>query len=94
VAGLAVCAVCGLISQAISTGYVALTAKEGRSSAVGLYVTIFYTGGSFGAFLAGLAWEHAGWPACVALVCAMLVLMAAVVALVWRDRTPTASAAA
>ena len=41
IAGLAVCAVCGLISQAISTGYVTLTAQEGRSSAVGLYATIF-----------------------------------------------------
>ena len=92
IAGLAVCAVCGLISQAISTGYVTLTAKEGRSSAVGLYVTIFYIGGSFGAFLTGLAWEKAGWPACVALVCAMIAVIAAVVAAMWRGK-PTASAA-
>jgi MFS transporter, YNFM family, putative membrane transport protein len=92
IAGLAVCAVCGLISQAISTGYVTLTAKEGRSSAVGLYVTIFYIGGSFGAFLTGLAWEKAGWPACVALVCAMIVLITAVVAAMWRGKA-TASAA-
>lgn len=94
IAGLAVCAVCGLISQAISTGYVTLTAQEGRSSAVGLYVTIFYIGGSFGAFLTGLAFEAAGWPACVALVCAMIAIIAAVVAAMWRDgATPTASAA-
>ena len=39
IAGLAVCAGCGLICQAVSTGYVAVTAKAGRSSAVGLYVT-------------------------------------------------------
>ena len=84
IAGLAICAVCGLISQAVSTGYVTLTAKEGRSSAVGLYVTIFYTGGSFGAFLTGLAWEKAGWPACVALVCAMIGVIAAVVAAMWN----------
>jgi YNFM family putative membrane transporter len=89
IAGLSVCAVCGLISQAISTGYVTLTAKEGRSSAVGLYVTIFYIGGSFGAFLTGIAWEKAGWPACVALVCAMIVLIAAVVAVGWKDRPPS-----
>jgi MFS transporter, YNFM family, putative membrane transport protein len=85
IAGLAICAVSGLISQAISTGYVTLTAKEGRSSAVGLYVTIFYIGGSFGAFLTGLTWERAGWPACVALVCAMIILIAAVVAVGWND---------
>jgi YNFM family putative membrane transporter len=91
IAGLAVCAVCGLIAQAISTGYVTLTAREGRSSAVGLYVTIFYIGGSFGAFLTGLAWEHAGWPACVALVCMMIAIMAAVVAFGWNDKTTIAA---
>jgi MFS transporter, YNFM family, putative membrane transport protein len=85
-AGLALCAVCGLTSQAISTGYVTLTAQEGRSSAVGLYVTFFYTGGSVGAFLGGIAWEHAGWPACVGLAAAMAAAIAAVVALIWRDR--------
>jgi predicted MFS family arabinose efflux permease len=86
IAGLAVCAVCGLISQAISTGYVTLTAQEGRSSAVGLYVTIFYIGGSFGAFLTGLAFEKAGWPGCVALVCAMIAVIAAVVAAIWTGK--------
>jgi predicted MFS family arabinose efflux permease len=91
IAGLAVCAVCGLISQAISTGYVAMTAQEGRSSAVGLYVTAFYVGGSFGALLPGLAWETGGWPACVAMVIAMLAIMASVIALVWRER-PIAAA--
>ena len=48
VAGLALGAGCGLIFQAVSTGYVTVTAKTGRSSAVGLYVTSFYLGGSFG----------------------------------------------
>jgi MFS transporter, YNFM family, putative membrane transport protein len=86
VAGLALCAGCGLICQAVSTGYVTLTAKEGRSSAVGLYVTSFYIGGSFGALLPGLAWDAAGWPGCVAMVLAMLAIMALVVGLVWTAR--------
>ena len=51
------CAACGMLCQTISTGYVTAIAKEGRSSAVGLYVTAFYVGGSMGAFLPGLAWE-------------------------------------
>ena len=63
VVGLILCAACGMLAQTISTGYVAATAKEGRSSAVGLYVTAFYVGGSVGAFLPGLAWDAAGWPA-------------------------------
>ena len=60
-AGLTLCAVCGMICQAVSTGYVTMTAKEGRSSAVGLYATRYYVGGSAGAFLTGLAWTFAGW---------------------------------
>jgi predicted MFS family arabinose efflux permease len=81
--GLAFCAGCGLLCQTVSTGYVTTTAKEGRSSAVGLYVTSFYVGGSVGAFLPGLAYERAGWPACVALVAMMLMLMALIVLLAW-----------
>jgi MFS family permease len=54
IAGLALGAGCGLICQAVSTGYVTTTAKAGRSSAVGLYVTSFYTGGSFGAAVAAM----------------------------------------
>src|SRR5262252_4157230 len=82
--GLLLCAVCGMLCQAISTGYVAAIAKEGRSSAVGLYVTAFYVGGSMGALLPGLAWSAAGWPACVAMALAMLVIMTAIATLAYR----------
>jgi predicted MFS family arabinose efflux permease len=85
VAGLALSAGCGLICQAVSTGYVTTTAKTGRSSAVGLYVTSFYLGGSFGAALGGFAWTLGGWPACVALVALMLAVIAAIVGLAWRE---------
>ena len=88
VAGLALCAACGLMCQAISTGYVTVTAKAGRSSAVGLYVTSFYIGGSFGAALGGLAWNFGGWPACVGLVAAMLLILAAIVFFGWTRRVP------
>ncbi len=81
--GLALGAGCGLICQAVSTGYVTTTAKAGRSSAVGLYVTSFYIGGSFGAAAGGIAWTLGGWPACVALVAAMLAIMAAIVIFAW-----------
>src|SRR4029078_2226855 len=66
VAGLALGGGCGLICRAVSTGYVTVTAKAGRSSAVGLYVTSFYLGGSFGAAVGAIAWTLGGrarWPA-------------------------------
>ena len=92
--GLAISAGCGLICQAISTGYVTITAKAGRSSAVGLYVTSFYVGGSFGAALGGLAWTIAGWAACIALVVAMLLIMAGIVYFAWARRVPAGPATA
>ena len=87
IAGLILCAACGMLCQTISTGYVTAIAKEGRSSAVGLYVTSFYIGGSMGAFLPGLAWNAGGWPACIAMVVAMLAAMALIAALAYRGAT-------
>jgi predicted MFS family arabinose efflux permease len=83
IVGLAISAAAGLICQAISTGYVTITAKAGRSSAVGLYVTSFYAGGSTGAALGGAAWTLGGWPACVALVALTLLIMTAIVYFAW-----------
>jgi MFS transporter, YNFM family, putative membrane transport protein len=82
-AGLTLCAVCGMLCQTISTSYVTMTAQQGRSSAVGLYASIFYIGGSAGAFLTGLAWNAAGWNGCVALIVAMQIVIAAIVAAAW-----------
>jgi YNFM family putative membrane transporter len=82
--GLTLCAVCGMVCQAVSTGYVTLTAKEGRSSAVGLYATSYYVGGSAGAFFGGLAWTFSGWGGCVAVIVVMQVIIAAIVAIMWR----------
>ncbi len=82
--GLLICATCGMICQAVSTGYVVTTAKEGRSSAAGLYASMFYFGGSAGAFLIGLVWNATGWAGCVAAIVAVQVAMAAVVAVAWE----------
>lgn len=86
--GLAICAACGLVCQSVSTGYVTITAKAGRSSAVGLYVTSFYLGGSCGAALGGIAWSLGAWPACVVLIAIMLAVMASVVIFAWARRVP------
>jgi MFS transporter, YNFM family, putative membrane transport protein len=84
ITGLALCAACGLLCQATSTSYVITVAKEGRSSAVGLYASIFYIGGSVGAFLTGFAWNAAGWTGCVVMILAMQLIVAAIVALAWE----------
>ncbi len=84
IVGLAICAICGMVCQAVSTGYVITTAKEGRSSAAGLYASTFYLGGSAGAFLIGFVWQATGWTGCVAAIVAVQAIMAAIVALAWE----------
>src|SRR6202142_390329 len=84
IVGLTIFATCGMLCQAVSTGYVITTAKEGRSSAAGLYASSFYIGGSAGAFLMGLVWHAAGWDGCVAAIIAIQAAMAVIVALAWE----------
>jgi predicted MFS family arabinose efflux permease len=91
VLGLAICSCCGILTQASSTGFVAITAKTGTSAAVGLYVTSFYVGGTFGGYLPGLAYEAGEWSASLALILAMIAIMAAIVATAWKNETEIAS---
>ena len=78
IGGMALIAVGIFTEQVLSIGYVALAARGARSSAVGLYVSCYYVGGSLGGVLPAGIWSHAGWPGCVALVllvqCAMLTI--------------------
>jgi len=82
--GLAIAASGGFIVQATSTGYVALTAESGRTSAIGFYACTYYVGGSVGAILPGLTWNAGGWPACVAMIVAVQAAMAAVIFFGWQ----------
>jgi YNFM family putative membrane transporter len=83
VGGLAVISATGFLCQSSATSYVATSARDGASTAVGLYVTFFYVGGSLGGALGGAAWSCGGWPAVVAMAAAMLGAMAVIVARVW-----------
>ena len=85
--GLSLCAGCGMLCQATSTGYVTASVHEGRSSAIGLYVTCFYIGGSVGGLVAGVLWSQAGWPAVVALSAIVLAMMGVIVTFAW-SRSP------
>lgn len=81
VLGLSLLAIGIFTEQMLSMGYVAIAADGSRSTAVGLYVTCYYIGGSLGGIAPATIWSHAGWPGCVALV---LVVQAVAVATVWR----------
>ncbi len=84
--GLSVCAGCGMLCQATSTGYVTASANAGRSSAIGLYVSSFYVGGSVGGVAAGALWSAAGWWGVVALSAAVVVMMGMIVILMWSAK--------
>ena len=71
VAGLALCATGVFIAQAATSSYIGAVTTQDRASAVGLYSTFYYTGGSVGAALPAALWAGGGWPACVALVVAV-----------------------
>ena len=80
-------AICGglFVVQSLSLGFIGVTVTRARSTAVGLYVTIYYIGGAMGGIVPAPLWRSAGWPSVVALVGAVIVLMAAAGAAYWRE---------
>jgi len=72
------------IQQTLATAFVGSAAREGKSTAVGLYVTFYYIGGSFGGLAPAGIWRDFGWPGCVALVILMQIAMLAVVLRFWK----------
>jgi MFS transporter, YNFM family, putative membrane transport protein len=74
------------IAQSTAASFLRIAAPEGaRASAAGLYLTCYYLGGTAGGVIPGYVWMLGGWPACVALI-AVLLLVILVVALVgWKE---------
>lgn len=91
--GLAFTAAGIFTEQLLSLGYVAAAARRSRSTAVGLYVTCYYVGGSLGGILPASIWHHLGWPGCVALVLAVQVAAMLVTQTVWPRHAPLPSTA-
>ncbi len=94
VLGLAFAAAGIFTEQVLSLGYVAAAARRSRSTAVGLYVTCYYVGGSLGGVLPAGIWHHLGWPGCVALVLAVQGAATLVTQAAWPAHAPLPSAAA
>ncbi len=86
--GMALVAAAIFTEQVLSLGYVASAARSSRSTAVGLYVTSYYVGGSLGGLLPAGIWAHAGWPGCVALVLGVQAAATLVTQLVWPRHPP------
>jgi predicted MFS family arabinose efflux permease len=68
VVGLAIFSTGVFIFQAVGTVQVGIVAGRACSSAAGLYVTLYYMGGSLGAIVTGWIWVADGWRACALLL--------------------------
>lgn len=62
------------VQQAGATSQTGRVAAKSRSVAAGLYVTVYYIGGSAGAAVPAWFWSHHGWPGCVGLLWGSCVL--------------------
>lgn len=61
VVGLAIMSSGVFVTQAATISYIAVNVKKGRSLASGLYYMAYYTGGTLGAWLCGIAYARGQW---------------------------------
>jgi predicted MFS family arabinose efflux permease len=85
IAGLALVAAGIFVAHAAAASHIAVAVTAGRSSAVGLYVALYYAGGSAGSVIPGLLWRTAGWPGTVAVVLAVQLIAAMTALWSWRE---------
>jgi MFS transporter, YNFM family, putative membrane transport protein len=91
--GLAICSSGVFVCQSAASTHVGVAAHTARSSAAGLYVCLYYLGGTAGAQLPGLIWTHHAWPGCVALIVAMQLATGAIAWFFWQEPTDEAGPA-
>lgn len=90
VLGLALSSTGVFLAQACANAFITATAGPDKASAVGLYLTAYYLGGSFGAVVPALLWNHWGWQGCVALIIGFQLLSLLIALPGWRPLTPDA----
>ncbi len=85
IAGLALLAGGGFVAQTCATSYLAGAARRARATAVGLYVSFYYVGGSVGGVAPAPAWHLFGWPGVVGLIILVLCLALYVILRYWHE---------
>lgn len=74
------------IAQSTAASFLRIAAPEGtRASAAGLYLSCYYLGGTAAGVLPGYMWSLGKWPACVALVAGVLVVVLVIAFVGWRE---------
>lgn len=85
ITGLALEATSVFICQAAASSNVGKAADGARSSAAGLYVAIYYSGGFAGSIIPGFFWKSYGWPGCVAIILCAQAIISLIVYRLWKD---------
>lgn len=74
------------IAQSTATSFLRMAAPAGgRVSAAGLYLSCYYVGGTIAGVAPAYVWKLGGWPACVALVDAVLLGMLCLALVGWKN---------
>ncbi len=84
IAGLALIAGGLFVVQALSLGFIGAAVAQAKSTAVGLYVTLYYVGGSIGAVAPAFLFHAYGWPGVVGALLVVFVAMLALGTAFWR----------
>ena len=91
--GLALSSTGVFLAQAAANAFITANARDNKTSAVGVYLTCYYLGGSCGAIVPGLFWERWGWVGCVALIITFQLLTLLIAITGWKPLKPQLIAA-
>ncbi|UTV53163.1 MFS transporter [Burkholderia arboris] len=83
-AGLALSSTAVFVEQASANTFISQAASSARSTAIGIYLSCYYFGGSLGSILPVPGWHRWGWAGCVAFVVAAQAIVGVLVYRFWR----------
>ena len=88
VLGLALSSTGVFLAQAAASAFTTATARHNKVGAVGLYLTCYYLGGSFGAIAPAMIWGRWGWVGCVVLIITFQLLSLLIALAGWKPLKP------
>ncbi|MEN2469662.1 MFS transporter [Burkholderia sp. GS2Y] len=83
-AGLALSSTAVFVEQASANTFISQAATSARSTAIGIYLSCYYFGGSLGSILPVPAWHRWGWAGCIAFVVVAQAIVGVLVYRFWR----------
>ncbi|WP_412021841.1 MFS transporter [Burkholderia cepacia] len=91
-AGLALSSTAVFVEQASANTFISQAAATARSTAIGIYLSCYYFGGSLGSILPVPAWHRWGWAGCVAFVVVAQAIVGVLVYRFWRTGSAAGTA--